>query len=341
MADLQSSAPPPGSFISPSVRATYDEVHTRFECEGFCFMRGFLTREALGYLRERVAHVWESLHADVQRGWIMNLHQVLAPREENWMWKLGSDPAILEIVRKHYGPNFVFNSSQLLIKPPTSEDASGGKEVQWHQDGQIIRTLWICLDDVDETNGGLVVKPGWHTRGNLRKRVASRPDRCLTGTAQYAAGQRSVPQPGALLKEIDFDAYCAGGREEFEAGTVQYRLQAGDCAMHHPSIPHCSRPNVSTDSWRRIIILRYLPADFPRPRGRFHQNWKNAVLFEKESYLVSGDDVKAQGFLRSPYDDDEVVAAEAAAGAATGEVGEGEGGGVGSSSGGSGEAAGT
>ena len=295
-----SSAP----FVSAVITSeSLASKHGRYESEGFCFIRGFLTAEALGYLRERVAHVWSHMHADVQRGWIMNLHQVL-PREDNWMWKLATDPRILEIVRMHYGPDFVFNSSQILVKPPTTEDAAGGREVPWHQDGQIIRTLWICLDDVDETNGGLVVKPGWHTRGNLRKRVAEHPEQCLQGTAQYAPGQASKPQPGALLKEIDIDAYCPeGGRAEWESGTVQYRLKAGDCAMHHPSVPHRSLPNASADAWRRIIILRYLPARFPRPAARFHQHWESAVLFEKESFLVSGDDVGAQGMRRTPWEE--------------------------------------
>ena len=72
-----SSAP----FVSAAITSeSLASKHGRYESEGFCFIRGFLTAEALGYLRERVAHVWSHMHADVQRGWIMNLHQVL-PRD--------------------------------------------------------------------------------------------------------------------------------------------------------------------------------------------------------------------------------------------------------------------
>lgn len=288
--------------------------HPFFEKEGYVQLPNFLTTEALHFLRAQVAHVWKHKHPCVQESWIMNVHQILSPKR-NWMWKLANEPIILNIVRQHLGQDFVFNSAQILVKPPISEDRAGGRIVPWHQDGQILRTLWICLDDVDEENGTLHLKPRWQHLGPMEvKRIPEKRDEYLAGKPQFSIKDgdisTSVRKPVIPLNEIDFEHYCPGGLEEFEKDTIQYRLKAGDCAMHHPSLPHKSMPNLSKTRWRRIIILRYLPAKFKKPEGKFHQNVFTAELFEKHSYLVSGRDRAKQGFRTRPrsfeaIDDDE------------------------------------
>merc|ERR1712032_131765 len=79
---------------------------------------------------------------------------------------------------------------------------------------------------------------------------------------EQTAVSKSMVKPVNLLKEIDFAALGLT-REEFARDTITYKLKAGDMAMHHPASPHCSMPNTTKDRWRRIIILRYLPATFP------------------------------------------------------------------------------
>eukprot|EP00939_MAST-03C_sp_MAST-3C-sp1_P001325 g1325.t1 len=295
---------PKGSWIREKREKTYAETeHEIFEKKGFVTMTSFLTEEALAFLRAQVDHVWRFKHPSVQKSWLMNLHEIL-PQDRNWIWKLATEPAIVDIVRHHLGKHFVFNSAQILVKPPMSEDSKGGRIIPWHQDGQIIRTFWICLDDVDEENGTLILKPGWHTLGSMKVKKIENQSDYLEGKPQFSMKDGeislSVTKPRVPLNVIDVDHYCEGGLEEFEKDIVQYRLRAGDAAMHHPSLPHMSMPNRSRSRWRRILILRYLPAKFPKPRGKFHQHVFTAKLFEKNSYLVSGRDVAKQGLLKAP-----------------------------------------
>ena len=118
----------------------------------------------------------------------MNIHQLL-PREKNWMWDLGTDPHLLDIVQKHLGPNFVLNSTQLLVKPPVSVDADGGRYMPYHQDGQILRTIWLPLDDVDGENGSLILRPRWHRKGRLPVCDVQNKAKCLLGRPQFAESQ--------------------------------------------------------------------------------------------------------------------------------------------------------
>jgi len=186
----------------------------------------------------------------------------------------------------------------------------------FHQDGQILRTFWIALDDVDEQNGSLIVKPRWHNKGPLALRhlTKSALAKTVQGRPQYEPGQ-DISKKNAVAgqvthTEIAFDQYCSGGRAEFCKDLVTYRFKAGTMAMHHPSLPHASMHNTTTDRWRRIIILRYLPASFPKPVRRCHQHWQTGKLFEKHSYLVRGRDVKGQNLPTLPEHMQARVAAE-------------------------------
>lgn len=329
-------------YTSPFVNSEYlydDATHAFFEKNGYCFLRNFLRPKALTFLQEQVQHVYENLHPCVQKAWIMNLHQVL-PDSCNWMWKLASEPALLRVINRHLGDNYVFNSAQVLIKPPIChKNGKGGGIVPWHQDGQILRTIWICLDDIDAENGGLKVKPGWHRRGHLRTRFIERSKRhnYFSGMAQFKENQQSlsnlIDKPPVKMSEIDFSYYHKQAKNEKKDGlnsleiekvtkcqtrnytkqkyqieddewwnrdVEQYNLRAGDAAMHHPATPHCSAKNSSTKNWRRIIILRYLPANYKKPVGKLHQHWATGQLYHKQSFLVSGEDVNGQGFKKTP-----------------------------------------
>lgn len=61
----------------------------------------------------------------------MNLHQRLPP-ESNWMWRLATEPKILDIMEHMLGPDIVLFSTQLATKRPLD-----GKDVPMHQVGDI------------------------------------------------------------------------------------------------------------------------------------------------------------------------------------------------------------
>lgn len=125
-----------GQWISP--RFTYGSLeHDRFEQEGYFATPEFLTAEACAYLqcvpfdfvsaallfllllcysftssssvvslvlfvwpREQVAKIYASKGDHVHDEWVMELHQLLSV-EENWVWQLASDPAVLNLVGRH------------------------------------------------------------------------------------------------------------------------------------------------------------------------------------------------------------------------------------------------
>eukprot|EP01126_Amoeba_proteus_P064912 TRINITY_DN9142_c0_g1_i1.p1 TRINITY_DN9142_c0_g1~~TRINITY_DN9142_c0_g1_i1.p1 ORF type:complete len:280 (+),score=61.00 TRINITY_DN9142_c0_g1_i1:219-1058(+) len=241
--------------------------HTQFEKEGYCFVLNFLSETGLEFLRERVDWLWNHLGKDwheEEKEWLMNLHQQL-PDDDNWLWDLATHPKLLSILRQHLGENIILYSSQIFVKPP-----EGGHLVPWHQDGTTLRTVWITLDAVDKNNGGLRVKPGWHKKGRFAMR-------------------RCVEYPSSQLPEIDLDVLGLS-KEEFEKDVVEYSLNPGCAAFHHPQLPHSSLPNTSLGS-RRVIILRYQALCYQDSyEGISHAHWKTHRFFEKKAFLVCGED---------------------------------------------------
>jgi len=78
-----------------------------------------------------------------------------------------TEPALLELVAQLLGPNVRFWWDQGINKAP-----GAGSAIAWHQDngythGRIgeYLTCWLALDDSDLENGGLMVIPGSHRRG--------------------------------------------------------------------------------------------------------------------------------------------------------------------------------
>ncbi|KNC71836.1 hypothetical protein SARC_15621, partial [Sphaeroforma arctica JP610] len=191
--------------------------------------------------------------------------------EKNWLWKLATEPILLDFVERHLGPNLVLYSTQLAYKPP-----GGGRD-----DGERCRTLWIPLDDISDTSGGLEVIPGLHKRGRVKKykRVT---------VESYDSAVFNLKHS---VFEIDLSLYGsdAGTQRELEDGerskkrtrisqrespssdgqglkvtfaesallcqSVLCRMPAGSLEVHHPTLPHRSVPNKSANH-RRVIIMR-------------------------------------------------------------------------------------
>jgi hypothetical protein len=58
--------------------------------------------------------------------------------------------------------------------------------------------------------------------------------------------------------EIDFSK-LGNTRREFESsGTVVYELPAGSAGLHHPRLPHCSRPNTAEIERRVFFLVNFL-----------------------------------------------------------------------------------
>lgn len=163
-----------------------------------------------------------------------------------WLLTVLQLPHVLRMLQNFCGTHVCLASAQFFVKP-----AHGGHPVGWHQDGldsvqgrfEVLSgsegplSLWIPLDDVDATSGGLCIIPRLHKMGKLP--TAPMP------ADEVESGVGVGIDPSVLLAHIP-------------SGVVQYVLRAGEAAAHHPFTPHASSRNVS-DRPRRVLLLRLLP----------------------------------------------------------------------------------
>lgn len=247
-----------------------DGLHSQFKEQGFITIENFLSRASIHRLRAAVDEVYRLKDSEVHDEWVLGLHQML-PETNNWMLDLATEPRLLDMIEKHLGPNLVLFSTQLATKRPNS-----GCFVPWHQDGERCRTVWIPLDDIDETVGGLHMLPGAYKLGRLKlRKVKTKQD---------------------IDRFVFFDGYCLYESDlgnDIDVAPVFCKMQAGALECHHPATPHCSYPNNSLHRWRRAIILRYQPSTEPLETGSL-KHWRTQERIQKANYLVRGnhEDVK-------------------------------------------------
>jgi hypothetical protein len=143
------------------------------------------------------------------------------------------DSRILNVVTALIGPA-LGAQSMFYFKPP------GARGQAMHQDNTFLRAhpetclaAWIAVDDVDAENGGLAVVPGSH-----QVELVCPEEADLSESFTNA----EVPIPDGLSK-------------------VQTKMKAGDVLFFHGSVVHGSRPNTTTDRFRRSLIFHYIPED--------------------------------------------------------------------------------
>ena len=143
------------------------------------------------------------------------------------------DPRILDVVQALIGPA-LGAQSMFYFKPP------GARGQALHQDNTFLRAdpetclaAWIAIDDVDSANGGLKVVPGSHRTELLCPEPADLSE-------SFSTAQVAVPEG---------------------MSTVQTKMTAGDVLFFHGSVVHGSRPNTTTDRFRRALIFHYIPED--------------------------------------------------------------------------------
>ena len=248
--------------------------HAQYERDGYVIPDGCLSPETVVDIRGKVDLLVEQLHPTRTADRLISVHQCGV----RWLWELATAPLLLDIVEQQIGPNITLWSTHVLAKPPFT-----GIVVPWHQDapywnikGRMAGGIWIAIDDVDEGNGTMSVLPGWHKKGTLPRLVRD------------GDGFNEEIDPAALPDDVD----------EIKA---TYRLKSGQMATHDTMIPHSSTPNTS-DRWRRVIVLRYIAAD-GELNAETLSDYRTLVPFEREFFLVRGEDVNRCGLRRSPFDD--------------------------------------
>ena len=250
-----------------------DADHRDYDELGFKIFEEFLSEEGLEACRHELdLMINEKLQKGRQPDEIISAHH-----QEKWLWDLGTDSKILNMIERQIGPHIVLWASHLICKPP-----GAGIHVPWHQDapywnvrGNLSAGIWIAFDDVDASNGGMCILPMWHKKGQLPISVKA---------------SRLFPQ------QIDDDALP----DNIHDSKVQYQFKAGGMAIHSTMIPHTSEPN-KTDRWRRVAVFRYIAADGELGPKQY-EDYRTGEPFDREFYLVRGEDVEGRGLPRSPFD---------------------------------------
>ena len=145
--------------------------------------------------------------------------------------RLMIDRRVLDVVQDLIGPAYGAQS-MFYFKPPTARGQA------LHQDNLFLQAhpetclaAWIAVDDCDAANGGLAVVPGSHV-------------------IQVMCPEEADP-------EVSFTSITVHVPEGIEV--VQTEMKAGDVLFFHGSVVHGSRPNSTTDRFRRSLIFHYIP----------------------------------------------------------------------------------
>ena len=150
------------------------------------------------------------------------------------LWKIATDPRILDHVEDIIGPNIVCWASAILSKRPHDP-----KKVPWHQDASFWRlspartvTVWLAIDDVDEENSAMRWIPGTHAKGAFSIEETG-------GESVFHIQTRGADAMGEPVHDV---------------------LRAGQISLHADMLVHGSEANRSNRR-RCGLTLRYCPTE--------------------------------------------------------------------------------
>ena len=192
--------------------------------------------------------IGEVISADDRRNSysINQYHQVCAP-----LWDLIHHPLLVGYVQDILGPQLVCWSTHLFCKLPGDK-----MKVPMHQDANYwpfsptkSLTVWLAVDDVDQSNAAMQFIAGSHLCGDL------------------------------VHTELPLDGSVVLNREVLnvhEYNDVTFNeLLAGEVSLHTDLLLHGSAPNLSTRR-RCGIALRYLAAEVKLAQGA--DSWAHGAV---------------------------------------------------------------
>jgi len=213
-----------------------------YETGGAVHLRGVLTAEEIAELREAfTSHIetggtggafhetpeGDPLHAYPRM--IQPHRGDHAPGSLARRWLL--EQRVMGRVADVVGPVWAAQS-MFYFKPP------GARGQAMHQDNYFLQShpetciaAWIAVDDCDGDNGALGVVPGTH-----RYEIECPED--ADASESFTTITVSIPE---------------------HLSVVQTDMRAGDMLIFHGSLVHGSRPNTTTDRFRRSLIFHYIP----------------------------------------------------------------------------------
>jgi ectoine hydroxylase-related dioxygenase (phytanoyl-CoA dioxygenase family) len=193
-------------------------------------------------------------------------------------------PALARAIMESHESRLFYD--QLLVKEPQTEE-----HTPWHQDlpywpvrGEQILSIWVGLDPVTIENGAVQYARGSHLEGKL---YAPRAFSATSGFGELYAQMGLDPAPDE-----------AALRERYEI--IAFETEPGDVIVHHPLTFHFSAGNLSHDTRRRAVAIRYLGDDArwdARP-GTFMDKDSVRNMLREPVTLADGDPLCAPNFPR-------------------------------------------
>ena len=168
---------------------------------------------------------FEADPANVNRNFIFRLAQ-----QSPIMQSLCAEPRILALIEDIVKPGISIYSAKLVEKPPFDDTVC-----HWHQDNAYYNknadsrcrmSIWLPLQDTDESNGGLWVVPGSHKHGT---------------------------REASPLKDGVCNVAIADGRQPIE-GAIPVTIKAGEILLFHADLWHRSLGNRSSQIRRSFIV---------------------------------------------------------------------------------------
>lgn len=208
--------------LTADERATYDE-------QGYVLVPDVFDQQEI-----------DSINAEVDR--LRDMQAEENALHKNFIFKLGlrspvtqsrcAEPRVLTLIEDIVQPGISIYSAKMVEKPPFDETVC-----HWHQDNAYYNqkvdsecrmSIWLPLQDTDESNGGLWVVPGSH-KGGTREAEQFKDGVCALAFAD--------------------------GREAID-GAIPVSIKAGDVLLFHADLWHRSLGN-KTEQTRRSFIVSY------------------------------------------------------------------------------------
>lgn len=138
--------------------------------------------------------------------------------------------AVIDPAESALGPDIQYYQDNIFYKPASVGGATPFHQdnIWWHADPPAMLTIWIALDDVDSTNGGVEYSRGSHS--GLMEHTFPIND---PNGAKY-----NVLDPARVSRET----------------LVTYNLPAGHAVMHHCLTIHGAPANVSPRTRRAYTV---------------------------------------------------------------------------------------
>lgn len=199
------------------------DVRTGFREHGFTTLRGFVDPREVGALRDavhRAADEDEVAGNPLTKGGMRFASNVF--RESATLQAFLASDAVVDLVRQVCGDDMWVRWDQAVWKE------HGAPHFPWHQDNGYTGLdaahvqLWVALTAMDESNGGLLVAPGRHTKS----------------LEHWAEGGHMATTPPPDVEAISADA--------------------GDVILFSSFLPHATTPNRSGAS-RLAYVAEFLP----------------------------------------------------------------------------------